>query len=607
VASWNLSSLKITPPAEFEGCFTLTVAATERDSEGDISAPVTATEVVTVAPVAEPPTASAPATAATAANTAIDVRGVVVGPAAEDADDTAIVLLTVAHGALAVSPVAGVTETANCPGSLTVSGTAGDINTALASLVYTPTKCFTGCDTLNVSVTSQDGSDTYPTQATAATAIKVTPDSESLVVGGPGPTLDWNDPANWSAGIVPTLGIDATINAPCNYEVIITGAHAQAESLTIPHGAASTDVIVSGTLQLAGDLDVSYSGKFENDGTLEETANATFIGPITNNGTITADSNIQLDVTGIITGIGKFAIDSGATLEFAPGSKVAPGTTDSQTIYFEQGAAKLIIDDCGKFDGVITGTAIGTHLTPTDLIDLAQLPYVGGSMSVSIAYNSGTNISTMTFGDGISANNVTLHLSGNYTGTAWFFTSINGGAGTEIYDPPMDSSTLTNGATAEIAVASAAQVAPVGTVGAAGDSFHFKDEISGSEGSGVIDVAELSDTQTSMSHHEDAAGTNGPLAISGIGETPGAPGDSFHFKNGVSSSQGSGVSDLAQPGQILASMSHFNAVGTPVPSTISDGAHASELPPLAQHPDDHFNIVPQQWPSAIHVQHDLIV
>ena len=608
VASWSLSCLKITPPAGFDGCFTLQIAATERDSEGDTGPTATACEVVKVAPVAAPPTASAPTTATTAANTAIDISGVVAGPAAEDADDRVVVLLTVAHGALAVCPVAGVTETLNCPGSLTVSGTADEVSAALASLVYTPNPCFIGCDRLHVSVTSQDGSDTYPTQATAATAIKVTPDSESLIVGGPGPTLDWNDPANWSDGVVPTLGIDATISAPCNYTVIITGTPgAQAESLTIPHGAASTDITVMGILQLAGDIDASYSGKLENCGTLEETANATLIGPITNNGTITADSNIQLDVTGIITGIGKFAIDSGATLEFAPGSKVAPGTTDSQTIYFEQGAAKLIIDDCGKFDGVITGTAIGTHLTPTDLIDLAQLPYVGGSMSVSIAYNSGTNISTMTFGDGISANNVTLHLSGNYTGTAWFFTSINGGAGTEIYDPPMDSSTLTNGATAEIAVASAAQVAPVGTVGAAGDSFHFKDEISGSEGSGVIDVAELSDTQTSMSHHEDAAGTNGPLAISGIGETPGAPGDSFHFKNGVSSSQGSGVSDLAQPGQILASMSHFNAVGTPVPSTISDGAHASELPPLAQHPDDHFNIVPQQWPSAIHVQHDLIV
>lgn len=56
-------------------------------------------------------------------------------------------------------------------------------------------------------------------------------------------------------------------------------------------------------------------------------------------------------------------------------------------------------------------------------------------MSASVSYNSGTNISTMTFSDGISANNVTLHLSGNYTGAAWSFTSLNGGAGTEIYDP----------------------------------------------------------------------------------------------------------------------------------------------------------------------------
>ena len=95
----------------------------------------------------------------------------------------------------------------------------------------------------------------------------------------------------------------------------------------------------------------------------------------------------------------------------------------------------MIIDDWGKFDGVITGTAIGTHLTSTDLIDVTQLPYIGGSMSVSVSYNSGTNISTTTFSDGISANNVTLHLSGNYAGTAWSFTSINGGAGTEIYDP----------------------------------------------------------------------------------------------------------------------------------------------------------------------------
>jgi hypothetical protein len=111
---------------------------------------------------------------------------------------------------------------------------------------------------------------------------------------------------------------------------------------------------------------------------LEQTTSASFIGPIINDGTIILDPNIFLDVTGTITGIGKFWIDSGSTLEFTPGSKVAPGTTDSQIIYFEQGAGKLIIDDWGKFDGVITGTDIGTHLTPTDLIDLTQLPFVGG-------------------------------------------------------------------------------------------------------------------------------------------------------------------------------------------------------------------------------------
>src|SRR5262249_38323967 len=43
VASWTLSSLTITPPLEFEGSFTLTVAATEIDKEGDVSATATAT------------------------------------------------------------------------------------------------------------------------------------------------------------------------------------------------------------------------------------------------------------------------------------------------------------------------------------------------------------------------------------------------------------------------------------------------------------------------------------------------------------------------------------------------------------------------------------
>ncbi|WJR76000.1 VCBS domain-containing protein [Bradyrhizobium sp. NP1] len=441
-----LAGLTYAPTNEYEGSDTLHLSVTSSDGSNTYPTAATASTAITVRPVADPPTASAPARLTLSEDAiGVAVAGVSVGPLAEDNDDTVSATLTVSHGTLHVGSLGGVTVSGDDCATLTLSGSAAAVNTLLAGLTYTPNDEYDGSDALHLSVTSRDGANTYPTQATAATAITVIENSESLIVGGPGPTLDWNNPANWSRGFIPTLGTDVTINAPSNYTVVITGTpDAQAASLTIPHGAASTDIKVSGTLQLDGDINISDSGKLENDGTLEEAANATFTGPITNNGTIIVDPNVGLDVTGTITGSGKFWINSGATLEFALGSKVAPGTTDSQTIYFEQGAGKLVIDDWGKFAGVITGTDIGTHLTLTDLIDLTQLPYVGGSMSVSVAYNSGTNISTMTFSDGISANNVTLHLSGNYTGASWTFTSIDGGAGTEIRDPPADSGIMTS-------------------------------------------------------------------------------------------------------------------------------------------------------------------
>ncbi len=98
------------------------------------------------------------------------------------------------------------------------------------------------------------------------------------------------------------------------------------------------------------------------------------------------------------------------------------------------------------------------------------------------------------------------------------------------------------------------QVVSEGTVGTPGDSFHFRDEIPGSKGSGVINVAELNDIPASMSHHEDTAGPR-------------------------------------------------------VPPAISDGPQAIELPPPGQHLDDHLNIVPGQAPSVLvsHGPHDLIV
>jgi len=188
IANWNLSCLKITAPADFEGCFTLTVAATDRDSEGNISATVTATELVTVAPVAEPPTACAPATLTLYENaTCVAIAGVRVGPLAEDADDTVCATLAVSHGTLHVASLSGVTVTGDDCATLTLSGSAAAVNTLLAGLTYTPTCEYEGCDTLHLSVTSRDGSNTYPAAATASTAITV------------------KDRDDWHDGVVHTL------------------------------------------------------------------------------------------------------------------------------------------------------------------------------------------------------------------------------------------------------------------------------------------------------------------------------------------------------------------------------------------------------------------
>ena len=132
VASWNLSSLTITPPSEFDGCFKLTVAATERDSEGDLSATVAATEVVTVATVARPPTASAPATLAVSEDaTCVAVAGVSVGPLAEDRDDAVSATLAVSHGTLHVADISGVTVTGDDCATLSLSGSAAAVNKLL--------------------------------------------------------------------------------------------------------------------------------------------------------------------------------------------------------------------------------------------------------------------------------------------------------------------------------------------------------------------------------------------------------------------------------------------------------------------------------------------
>ena len=144
------------------------------------------------------------------------------------------------------------------------------------------------------------------------------------------------------------------------------------------------------------------------------------------------------------------------------------------------------------------------------------------------------------------------------------------------------------------------------TAGKPGDAFRFKDDISGNEGSGV-NGAKLNDISVPTSHHEDATVTHGSQVILEAGKTSDTLGDSFHFKDWISSPKGSTVTDLAVFGQIPASSSDHNAAVALL--AISDGAQAIGLPQLGQHSDDHFNSVLDHAPGApaTHVPHDLIV
>jgi len=93
-------------------------------------------------------------------------------------------VLAVGHGTLHVDKTglpAGVQVTGDDSGALTVSGNAAAVNTLLAALTYTPTTEFNGSDSLHVTVTSIDGSNTSATQGTASTAITVSDGANDLV------------------------------------------------------------------------------------------------------------------------------------------------------------------------------------------------------------------------------------------------------------------------------------------------------------------------------------------------------------------------------------------------------------------------------------------
>ncbi|SIO49174.1 hypothetical protein SAMN05443247_06378 [Bradyrhizobium erythrophlei] len=177
VNGWTLSNLKITPPAEFEGNFSLSVMAAEKDAEGDFSSTATTTEVVTVNPVPEAPVLAG--TDAVAVSSSVNEDGTValtITPHFEvdpDASNTITISglpasASLSNGSGPLTPVAGVyTLTVAQLAGLTLHAPDGD----LASI------------SMNVQAHAHEGSTTADSAIQTIT-VAVNPVPEAPVLAG---------------------------------------------------------------------------------------------------------------------------------------------------------------------------------------------------------------------------------------------------------------------------------------------------------------------------------------------------------------------------------------------------------------------------------------
>ena len=163
VAAWTLTSLKITPANAAD--FTLSIAATEKDAQGNLSTTVTASETVTINPVA--PTL-APVAEAGVEGSPIALN---LGASAKNlaGDGNSLATLTISAIPVGATLTDGVNTFTATTGSTSVSV----LGWSLSSLAITPLK--DANLSLSVSATQMDSQGQLSTATTATEAITVNP------------------------------------------------------------------------------------------------------------------------------------------------------------------------------------------------------------------------------------------------------------------------------------------------------------------------------------------------------------------------------------------------------------------------------------------------
>jgi hypothetical protein len=221
-----------------------------------------------------------------------------------------------------------------------------------------------------------------------------------------------------------------------------------------------------------------------------------------------------------------FASDQSLVLDSAGAMTIGNGAVMAQSGTIHNTAALNAADDRAELQLIKHGLALedGDRIVPSHSDKI-------NSGTSSIATNNNEDHGALKASENSGGGNHSISGEASEHGTAPMH-----GAGAADFEPS---------STAHAASGSGA----AGTLGL-GDSFHFKDKISGFEGSGVIDLADVDHAPASISHRENAAGTHGP-----------------------------------------------------------EGAQTTELSMPGQHSADNFSIVPDHAGGALvtHVPHDLMV
>ena len=162
-----LAGLSYTGNLDFNGADTLTVATS------DGTATDTDTIAITVTAVNDAPVNTVPGAQSVAEDTLLPIAGVAV---ADIDSSTLTTTLSVSSGTLNVTAGAGVTG--NGTASVTITGTAAEINTALVGLAYTGSPDFNGADTLTIATSDGTAIDTD----TIAITVNAVNDAPALLV-----------------------------------------------------------------------------------------------------------------------------------------------------------------------------------------------------------------------------------------------------------------------------------------------------------------------------------------------------------------------------------------------------------------------------------------